>query len=139
MKAATVVVLSVIAVLGVGSALNADLVLRRFPLETGFRMVSVPAILCLVLFAAGSWVLFLLATSVSHAMLLRKLENLSVALDDKDRELMRAKAACFDESVETLRNVAGRLNQRLGELEPLLAWRRGEPVPHVSSLESRAA
>lgn len=129
MKAATAVVLSVIAVLGIGSALNTDLVLRRFPVETGFRTVSAPAILCLVLFAAGSWVLFLLATSVSHAMLLRKLEHLPVALDDKDRELMRAKATCFDESVETLRNVAGRLNQRLGELEPLLGGRRGEPLP----------
>ncbi len=139
MKLAAALVFSVTALLGVGSVFNADLVLRRFPVVTGFGTVSAPLILCLVLFAAGSWVLFLLATSVSHGILLRKLENLSVALDDKDRELMRTKAAFFDESVETLRNVAGRLDQRLRELEPLLPGRRGEPVPHTSILETHRA
>ena len=139
MKLATAVVLCVIALLGIGSAFNADLVLRRFPVVTGFGTISAPLILCLVLFAAGSWVLFFLATSVSHGILLRKLAILSVALDDKDRELLRTKAACFDESVETLRSLAGRLDQRLRELEPLLAGRKAEPVARAGTFESRAA
>ena len=134
---ATAVVLSVITLLGIGSVLNADLVLRRFPTVTGFGTVGAPLILCLVLFAAGSWVLFLLATSVSQWLLLRRLESLSVALDEKDRELMRVKAAFFDEAVQTLRNVAGRLDQRLRDLEPPLAGRRGESVPYAGSLERR--
>ncbi len=139
MKVATAVVLFVLTLAGVGSGLNADLVMRRFPVVTGFGTVNVPLILCLVLFAAGSWVLFLFATSVSQGLLLRKLQGLTVALDDKDRELMRTKAAFFDESVETLRSAAGRLDQRLRELEPLLAARRAETAPRTSALESRAA
>ncbi len=139
MKVATAVVLFVLTLVGVGSALNADLVLRRFPVVTGFGTVNAPLILFLVLFGAGSWVLFLLATSVSQGLLLRKLQGLTVALDDKDRELMRTKAAFFDESVETLRSAAGRLDQRLRELEPLLAGRRADPAPRASGLESRAA
>jgi hypothetical protein len=63
---------------------------------------------------------------------LRRLEDPSIALDEldeKDRELMRAKAAFSDESVDSLRNAAGCLDQRLPQLEPVLAGRRGEPVP----------
>jgi hypothetical protein len=120
------------------SLLNAELVLRRFPLVTGFGTVNAPLILCLVLFAGGSWILFLLVTSVSQGILLGKLEGLSVALDEKDRELVRVKAAFLDEAVQTLRNVAGRLDHRLRDLEPLLAGRLGESVPYASSLERRA-
>ncbi len=138
MKSATAAVVFVIALLAIGSLLNADLVLRRFPLVTGFGTVNAPLVLCLVLFAGGSWFLFLLVTSVSQGILLGKLEGLSVALDDKDRELMRVKAAFFDEAVQTLRNVAGRLDHRLRDLEPLPAGRRGESVPYASSLERRA-
>lgn len=126
MKFATAAAVFVIALLAIGSLLNADLVLRRFPLDTGFGTVNAPLILGLVLFAGGSWILFLLVTSVSQGILLRKLECLSVASDEKDRELMRVKAAFFDEAVQTLRNVAGRLDHRLRELEPVLAVRRGE-------------
>ncbi len=139
MKVATAAVLFVLALVGAGSALNAELVLRRFPVVTGFGTVNAPLILLLVLFGAGSWVLFLVAASVSQGILLGKVSSLSVALDEKDRELMRMKAAFFDESVQTLRNVAGRLDMRLRELEPLLAGRRADPVPHPSSYESRAA
>jgi hypothetical protein len=138
MKLATAIVVSVITLLGLGSALNGELVFRRFPVVTGFTTVSLPVILCLVLFAAGSWLLFLLATAMSQGLLLRKVEDLSAGLDEKDRQLMRSKAAYFDESVQTLRNVAGRLDQRLRELEPLLAGRKGEPVPHTGTRESRA-
>ena len=81
--------------------------------------------------------MFLLVTWVSQGILLGKLEGLSVALDEKDRELMRVKAAFFDDAVQALRNVAGRLDHRLRDLEPLLAGRRGESVPYASSLEHR--
>jgi hypothetical protein len=69
---------------------------------------------------------------------LGKLEGLSVALDEKDGEMMRVQAAFFNEAVQTLRNVAGRLDHRLRDLEPLLAERLGESVPYASSLERRA-
>lgn len=126
MKSATAAVVFIIALLAMGSLLNADLLLRRFPLITGFGTVHAPLILCLVLFAGGSWMLFLLVISVSQGILLGKLKGLSVALDEMDRELMRVKAAIFDGAVQTLRDVAGRLDHRLRELEPVLAVRRGE-------------
>jgi len=52
--------------------------------------------------------------------------------------MMRVQAAFFNEAVQTLRNVAGRLDHRLRDLEPLLAERLGESVPYASSLERRA-
>jgi hypothetical protein len=126
MKTATAAAVFVMALLAAGFLLNADLLLRRFPLNTGFGTVSAPLILCLVLFAGGSWMLFLLVTSVRHGILVRNLEGLSVASDEKDRELMRVKAACLDEAVQSLRHAAGRLDHRLWELEPVLAVRRGD-------------
>ncbi len=96
-------------------------------------------ILCLVLFAAGSWILFLVAASTSQGYLLRKVEDLSIDLDEKEGELLRVKAASFDETVETLRNITMRLDQRLHELEVMLAQRPDEPIRHPASLESRAA
>jgi hypothetical protein len=139
MKLATAIALLFIALLGVGAVLNRDLVLRRFPVDAGFAAVSVPVILCLVLFAAGSWILFLVAASTSQGYLLRKVEDLSIDLDEKEGELLRVKAASFDETVETLRNITMRLDQRLHELEVMLAQRPGEPIRHPAGLESRAA
>ncbi|HXZ43460.1 MAG TPA: hypothetical protein VEH53_01435 [archaeon] len=139
MKLATAIALLLISLLGVGAVLNTDLVLRRFPVDAGFAAVSVPVILCLVLFAAGSWILFLVAASTSQGYLLRKVEDLSIDLDEKERELLGVKAASFEETVETLRNITMRLDQRLHELEVMLAQRPGEPIRHPASLESRAA
>lgn len=139
MKLATAIALVFIAFLGIGAVLNTGLVVRRFAVDTGFTTVSVPLILCLILFAAGSWILFLVATSTSQGYLLRKVEDLSIALDEKERELLEVKAASFDETVETLRNVTVRLDQRLRELETILAAHAGEPVRHPVGLESRAA
>ena len=139
MKLATAIALVFIALLGIGAVLNTGLVVRRFGVDTGFTTVSVPLILCLVLFAAGSWILFLVATSTSQGYLLRKVEDLSIALDEKERELLEVKAASFDETVETLRNVTVRLDQRLRELETILAAHAGESVRHPVGLESRAA
>jgi hypothetical protein len=128
MRFVTVVVLCAITLLTIGSVLNAELVMLPVSTNTGFATVSVPLILYVVLFAAVSWVLFLAATVVSQGLLLRKVESLSVALQEKDREVQRIKAAFFDESVETLRTVAGRLEQRLRELEPLSAGSAGRAV-----------
>ncbi len=139
MKLATAIALLFIALLGVGAVLNTDLVLRRFPVDAGFAGASVPVILCLVLFAAGSWILFLVAASTSQGYLLRKVEDLSIDLDEKERELLRLKAASFDETVETLRNITMRLDQRLHELDVMLAQRPREPIRHPAGLESRAA
>ncbi len=139
MNLATAVVFLCVTLLGVGATLNADLVSARFPLAIGYSTVSAPVILILVLFAAGSWFLLLLVTSVSQGSLLRQIEGLSAALADKGRELLKLKATFFDESAETLQNVAVRLDHRLRELEPLLAGRRGEPAVHAGGLESRAA
>ncbi len=139
MKLATAIALVFIALLGVGAVFNADLVWRRFAVDAGFRTVSVPVVLCLVLFAAGSWILFLVAASTSQGYLLRKVEDLSIALDEKERDLLEVKAASFDETVETLRNVTLRLDQRARELETMVASRAGEPVRHPAGLESRAA
>jgi hypothetical protein len=139
MNLATAVALVCIIFLGLGTTLNPDLVATRFPVATGYGTAHAPVILILVLFAAGSWFLFLLITSVSQGILLRKIEQLSAALADKEREVLRVKAGFFDESVETLQAVAGRLDRRLRELEPVLAGRRGEPVAPAGGLESRAA
>jgi len=139
MKLATAIALVIVALLGIGVALNTDLVLRRFPLDAGFRTVSLPVILCLVLFAAGSWILFLVAASTSQGYLLRKVEDLSLSLDKKERELMEVKAASFDDAVETLRKVAVRLDQRLRDLDTILIARAGEPIRHTAGVESRAA
>jgi hypothetical protein len=139
MKLATAIALVLIALLGIGAFFNSDLVLRRFPVGIGYRTVSVPVILCLVLFAAGSWVLFLVAASTSQGYLLRKVEDLSVTLDERERELLQVKAASFEEAAETLRNVTVRLDQRLRDLEKMLAARPEEPVRRPAGVESRAA
>ncbi len=139
MKLATAIALVFIALLGIGAALNAGLVWRHFAVDAGFGTVSIPVILCLVLFAAGSWILFLVAASTSQGYLLRKVEGLSIALDEKEREILEVKAASFDEAVGSLRNVTMRLDQRLRELETVLAAHAGEPVRHPAGLESRAA
>ena len=139
MNVATAVALLCIIVLGIGTTLNADLVSTRFPVATGYATVNAPVILILVLFAAGSWFLFLLVTSVTQGTLLRKIERLSAALADKEHELLRLKATFFDESSETLQSVAVRLDRRLRDLEPLMAGRRTEVAAHGSGLEGRAA
>ncbi len=139
MNLVTAVALLLIALLGIGTTFNADLVATRFPVATGYGTVNAPVILILVLFAAGSWFLFLPLTSVSQEVLLRKIERLSAALDDKERELLKVKATCFDESVEILHNAAVRLDRRLRDLEPLLAGRKGEPVAPAGGLGGRAA
>ena len=126
-------------VLGIGTTLNADLVSTRYEIATGFGTVTAPVILILVLFTAGSWFLFFLVTSFSQGFLLRKVEHVSTAFAAKDRELQTMKAALFEESAETLRRIAVRLNPRLYEPGPLLAGRKAEPAPHAVSLESRAA
>ncbi len=138
MNIVTAVALFLIVLLGIGTTLNADLLATLFPVATGFGTVKVPAILILVIFAAGSWFLFLLLTSLVQDMLLRKIERLSIALAEKDRELLRVKATAFDESVETLQSVAVRLDRRLRDLEPMLPGRRGEPPRHTSGLEGAA-
>ncbi len=138
MNLATAVALFCITLLGIGTSLNPDLVSTRFALATGYGTMNAPVILILVLFAAGSWFLFLLVTSVSQGILLRKIERLSAALDDKECELLKVKANSFDDSVETLHNAAVRLDRRLRELEPVLGGRKGEPATHAG-LESRAA
>jgi hypothetical protein len=139
MNLATAVALCCILLLGLGTSFNADLVATRFPVATAYGTVDAPVILILVLFAAGSWFLFLLVTSVSQGFLLRKIERLSAALAAKDREVLRLKASLFDESAETLQDITVRLDRRLRELEPLLAGRRGEPPAHATGLEGRAA
>ncbi len=139
MNLATAVALACIILLGIGTTLNPDLVSTRFPVATGYGTVDAPVILILVLFAAGSWFLFLLVTSVSQGILLRKIERLSAALANKDRELLHLKASFFDESAETMQDVAVRLDHRLRELEPLLAGRRGQPTAHAAGLENRVA
>ncbi|HEY7675782.1 MAG TPA: hypothetical protein VIG69_01830 [Candidatus Methylomirabilis sp.] len=139
MNLATAVALLCIILLGLGTSLNPDLVATRFPVATGYGTVEAPVILILVLFAAGSWFLFLLATSVAQGILLRKIERLSAAVAEKDREVLRLKAGFFDESAETLQHIAVRLDRRLRELEPLLAGRRGEPPTHAAAVEGRAA
>src|SRR5262245_28785436 len=98
MNLVTAVAISLMLLLGVGTILNADLVATPFPVATGFDTVTAPAILILVIFAAGSWFLFLLLTSVSQDILLRRIERLSGALAEKDRELLHVKATLFDES-----------------------------------------
>ena len=139
MNLATVVALCVFAVLGLGTALNPDLVSTRFSLATGFGMVEAPVILLLVLFTAGSWFLFLVITSVSQDLLLRKIERLSGSVAEKERELLKMKASFFDESVETLQSAALRLDRRLRELEPLLSQRRADPFSSSGAGEHRAA
>jgi hypothetical protein len=139
MNLATAVALVCIIVLGLGTTLNPDLVATRFPVATAYGTVDAPVILILVLFAAGSWFLFLLVTSVSQGILLRKIEQLSAALAAKDREVLRLKAGFFDESAETLHDITAGLDRRLRELEPLLAGRRGEPAAHTAGLQGRAA
>ncbi len=139
MNLATVVALCIFALLGIGTALNPDLVATRFPVATGFGTVSPPVILMLVLIAAGSWFLFLLITSVSQGFLLQKIERLTAAIAEKERELLKLKATYFDESMETLQSAAVRLDRRLRDLDPLLAPRRGEPHPQPASREGRAA
>lgn len=139
MNLATAIALLCITVLGIGATLNPDLVSTRFPVATGYGTVSAPVILILVLFAAGSWFLFLLVTSVSQGILVRKIERLSAGLADKERELLKLKATFFDESAETLQSVAVRLDRRLRDVEPLLAGRRGEPAAHAGGLGSRVA
>ena len=139
MKFATGIGIILIALLGFGAYLNSGLVTRRFPVDIGFQTVSVPVILGLVLFAVGSWILFLVSASTSQGYLVRKVEELSIDLDDRERELHQVKAASFDEAVETLRNVTVRLDQRLGELETMLVKRPSEPAHRSPSLESRAA
>jgi len=135
MNLATAIALCLFAVLGIGISLNADLVSTRFSVATGFGTVNAPVILLLVLLAAGSWFLFLVATAVSQQFLLLRIERLGAALADKERELLRVKATFFDESVDTLQNVAVRLDRRVRELEPVLATRKPEPAsqPHVGS------
>jgi hypothetical protein len=139
MNLVTSVALFSILLLGLGTSLNADLVAARFPVATAYGTVDAPVILILVLFAAGSWFLFLFATSVAQGILLRKIERLSAALAEKDREVLRLKAGFLDEPAETLQHIAVRLDRRLRELEPLLAGRRGEPPAHAAGLEGRAA
>ena len=139
MNLATAVALLCITLLGIGATLNPDLVSTRFAVTTGYGTVSAPVILILVLFAAGSWFLFLLVTSVSQGILVRKIERLSAALADKERELLKLKATFFDESAETLQSVAVRLDRRLRDLDPLLAGRRGEPAGRAGGLEERVA
>ncbi len=121
MKLATTISLCLIAFLVLGSALNADLVRKPFPVNTGFDAVEFPVILILVLFAAGSWLLFLLITSVSQGVLLQKIQELSVALDEKDRELFRVKATFFDETLEPLNGVPSCLDRRQRNSESRLA------------------
>lgn len=128
MNLATAIALCLFAILGIGTTLNADLVATRFPVATGFGQVDAPVILILVLLAAGSWFLFLVATAVSQRFLLQRIERLGAALADKERELLRVKATFFDESVDTLQNVAVRLDRRVREMEPLLAGRTPEPA-----------
>ncbi len=139
MKVTTALALTGIALLGFGAALNADLVATRLPVATGHGTVSAPVILILILFAAGSWFLFLLITSVSQGALVQKIERLSTALVEKDREVLQLKATFFDESAETLQNVALRLDRRLRDLEPMLAGRQAEPAPHAGALAGPAA
>ncbi len=140
MNLATMVALCCIILLGIGTTLNADLVATLFPVATGFGTVSAPVILILVLFTAGSWFLFLLVTSVSQDALLQKLGRLSATLAEKDREVLRLKAICFDfdESMETFQGVAARLDRRLRDLEPMLAGRRQESPRHTGGLGSAA-
>ncbi len=139
MNLATAVALVCLILLGIGTTLNPDLVSTRFTVATGYGTVDAPVILILVLFAAGSWFLFLLVTSVSQGILLRKIERLSTAVAEKDREVLRLKASFFDESAETLQNVTVRLDRRLRELEPLLAGRKNESAHHAAGVEGRAA
>ena len=139
MKLATAIAIVIIALLGFGAYLNSGLVMRRFPVDIGVQTVSVPVILGLVLFAVGSWILFLVSASTSQAYLLRKVEELSIELDERERELHQVKAASFDETIETLRNVTVRLDQRLREIEGMLAEHPSEPVRRAPNLESRAA
>jgi hypothetical protein len=61
-------------------------------------------------------------------MLLRKIERLSIALAEKDREVLRLKANASDESIEILQGIAARLDRRLRDLEPGLAGRRDDAV-----------
>jgi hypothetical protein len=136
---ATVVALCVFAFLGIGTALNPDLVSTRFSLATGFGMVEAPVILLLVLFTAGSWFLFLVINSVSQDPLLRKIERLSGSVAEKERELLKMKASFFDESVETLQGAALRLDRRLRELEPVLNLRRAESFASPGAGEPRTA
>jgi len=139
MNLVTSVALCFIILLGLGTSLNADLVAARFPVATPYGTVEAPVILILVLFAAGSWFLFLFATSVAQGILLRKIERLSAALAEKDREVLRLKAGFFVESAENLQHLAVRLERRLRELEPLPAGRRGEPPVRAAGLEGRPA
>ena len=127
MNLATVIALCLFALLGIGVTLNADLVATRFPLATGYGSVEAPVILILVLLTAGSWFLFLVATAVSQQLLLQRIERLSAALADKEREMLRAKATFFDQSVNTLQSIAARLDRRVRELEPVLAARQQDP------------
>jgi hypothetical protein len=126
MNLVTALAICLMLLMGLGTILNADLVATTFPVATGFGTLTAPAILILVIFAAGSWFLFLLLTSVSQDILLRRIERLSGALAEKERELLHLKATLFDESMETLQSVAVRLDRRLRDLEPLLAGRKGD-------------
>ncbi len=138
MNLVTALAICLMVLLGIGTVLNAELAATAFPVATGFATVNAPVILVLVIFAAGSWFLFLLLSSVSQDILLRRIERLSGALAEKDRELLRVKATAFDESMETLQNVAARLDRRLRDLEPLLAGRRGEAARHAGPVQSAA-
>ena len=115
----------VVLFLGVGSALNPDLVLTRFGLATGYGTVQVPVILVLVLFAAGSWIVFVVLWEVSQRVLLHRLERQAAALGQKDRDLLRMRAARSDGSMEAFQNTVQLLDRRVRELDALLSGLRG--------------
>lgn len=130
--------LCLFAILGIAAGVNVGLVSMRLPVATGLGTTYAPVVLMLALFVVGSWLLLLFLASLGQRSLHQRLGRLSIALAEKERELLQVKATSLDQSAESLRQAAARLEQQLADMAPLLVEFGNTPAPRAGRM-SRAA